>query len=148
MKYYFVNLNNNKNVNQTKIKNVKLINSIPGIDECEYESVSVLAYESGSFCSNYMVDVISGTKIYSCNYGLVPNITYSSRIEASEEDIIRIANIYKSLSNDDILRYKNGIREIENESIRQYYDIILKEKEKEELLNSSNNYLTSLIETE
>lgn len=145
MRYYLVNLKNNKNMNQTKIKNVRLVKN--DIEEY-YESVPVLAYESGSFFSNYMIDIISGCKLYSYDYGLIPNIVYTSRHEASDSDIIRIAEIYKSLSKEDIIRYIDGIKEIENDSINKYNDEVMREKNNIENYNNASVFLNSLTDNE
>ena len=65
MKYYLVSLKYNKNSNKTKIRNVKKIDLDGLMMESEYESIPVIAYESYSMYSSYLVDVLSGKKIYS-----------------------------------------------------------------------------------
>ena len=144
MKYYLVSLKYNKNSNKTKIRNVKKIDLDGLMMESEYESIPVIAYESYSMYSSYLVDVLSGKKIYSETED-VEGLKYTFKSEASENEVIRIANLYKSLTSDDIDRYKTGIREIEVDSINEYKKAKLDEENKMISFKNANNYLTTLI---
>ena len=144
MKYYLVSLKYNKNSNKTKIRNVKKIDLDGLMMESEYESIPVIAYESYSMYSSYLVDVLSGKKIYSENED-VEGLKYTFKSEASENEVIRIANLYRSLTSDDIDRYKTGIREIEVDSINEYKKAKLDEENKMISFKNANNYLTTLI---
>ena len=144
MKYYLVSLKYNKNSNKTKIRNVKKIDLDGLMMESEYESIPVIAYESYSMYSSYLVDVLSGKKIYSETED-VEGLKYTFKSEASENEVIRIAELYKSLTSDDIDRYKTGIREIEVDSINEYKKAKLDEENKMISFKNANNYLTTLI---
>lgn len=144
MKYYLVSLKYNKNSNKTKIRNVKKIDLDGLMMESEYESIPVIAYESYSMYSSYLVDVLSGKKIYSETED-VEGLKYTFKSEASENEVIRIANLYRSLTSDDIDRYKTGIREIEVDSINEYKKAKLDEENKMISFKNANNYLTTLI---
>ena len=144
MKYYLVSLKYNKNSNKTKIRNVKKIDLDGLMMESEYESIPVIAYESYSMYSSYLVDVLSGKKIYSETED-VEGLKYTFKSEASENEVIRIANLYRSLTSDDIDRYKTGIREIEVDSITEYKKAKLDEENKMISFKNANNYLTTLI---
>lgn len=144
MKYYLVSLKYNKNSNKTKIRNVKKIDLDGLMIESEYESIPVIAYESYSMYSSYLVDVLSGKKIYSETED-VEGLKYTFKSEASENEVIRIANLYRSLTSDDIDRYKTGIREIEVDSINEYKKAKLDEENKMISFKNANNYLTTLI---
>ena len=146
MKYYLLCLDNNKCSNPTKINGVRLVKDIPYFDEDNhYEPVELLAYETGVFYNSYMVDVITGKKIY-LNDGVPrPNITYSSKREVSDSDLIRISEIYKELSNDELLRYKNGLEEIEKESIIKYNKTVENAYLYNNRLKTASTFLSSLI---
>ena len=144
MKYYLVSLKYNKNSNKTKIRNVKKVDLDGLMMESEYESIPVIAYESYSMYSSYLVDVLSGKKIYSETED-VEGLKYTFKSEASENEVIRIANLYRSLTSDDIDRYKTGIREIEVDSINEYKKAKLDEENKMISFKNANNYLTTLI---
>lgn len=144
MKYYLVSLKYNKNSNKTKIRNVKKIDLDGLMIESEYESIPVIAYESYSMYSSYLVDVLSGKKIYSETED-VEGLKYTFKSEASENEVIRIAELYRSLTSDDIDRYKTGIREIEVDSITEYKKAKLDEENKMISFKNANNYLTTLI---
>ena len=144
MKYYLVSLKYNKNSNKTKIRNVKKIDLNGLMIESEYESIPVIAYESYSMYSSYLVDVLSGKKIYSETED-VEGLKYTFKSEASENEVIRIANLYRSLTSDDIDRYKTGIREIEVDSINEYKKAKLDKENKMISFKNANNYLTTLI---
>ena len=144
MKYYLVSLKYNKNSNKTKIRNVKKIDLDGLMMESEYESIPVIAYESYSMYSSYLVDVLSGKKFYSETED-VEGLKYTFKSEASENEVIRIANLYRSLTSDDIDRYKTGIREIEVDSINEYKKAKLDEENKMISFKNANNYLTTLI---
>ena len=144
MKDYVVILKYNKNSNKTKIRNVKKIDLDGLMIESEYESIPVIAYESYSMYSSYLVDVLSGKKIYSETED-VEGLKYTFKSEASENEVIRIANLYRSLTSDDIDRYKTGIREIEVDSINEYKKAKLDEENKMISFKNANNYLTTLI---
>ena len=144
MKYYLVSLKYNKNSNKTKIRNVKKIDLDGLMIENEYESIPVIVYESYSMYSSYLVDVLSGKKIYSETED-VEGLKYTFKSEAGENEVIRIANLYRSLTSDDIDRYKTGIREIEVDSINEYKKAKLDEENKMISFKNANNYLTTLI---
>ena len=146
MKYYLLCLDNNKCSNPTKISSVKLVKDIPYFDEeNHYESIELLAYETGTFLNSYMVDVITGKKIYLNDGTPKPDITYSSKKEVSDSDLIRISEIYKNLSNDELLRYKNGLDEIEKTSISNYNKMVENAYLYNNKLKSASTFLSSLI---
>ena len=74
-----------------------------------------------------------------------PNITYSSKREVSDSDLIRISEIYKELSNDELLRYKNGLEEIEKESIMKYNKTVENAYLYNNRLKTASTFLSSLI---
>lgn len=116
MKFYFLYLNNNDCVNKSRIKNVKLIQSVG--DENIYEHVEVLAYEKGDFIETHMFDVITHKEIYANENK--KGISYKSKIPVSKEALKRVLNKYNNLTNEEIKRYKKGILEIERNSIIKY----------------------------
>lgn len=144
MKYYIVSLKYNKNSNKTKIGNVKEIVHTGLMMDNEYESVPVIAYESYSLYSSYLVDVLSGKRLFSDSEN-VPNIKYVYKREASENEIIKIAEIYRSLTKDDINRYIMGIKEIEVYSINKYNESMSESEKAKNSLKNANNYLTTLV---
>ena len=144
MKYYLVSLKYNKNSNKTKIRNVKKIDLDGLMIESEYESIPVIAYESYSMYSSYLVDVLSGKKIYSETED-VEGLKYTFKSEASENEVIRIADLYRTLTSDDIDRYKTGVSEIEVDSINEYKKAKLDKENKMISFKNANNYLTTLI---
>ncbi len=113
MKYYMVSLNNNDCINKSKIKNVKLIQSVS--DENIYEHVEVLAYETGLFVDNHMYDVITHKELFFGNN--VKGLSYSEKIQVNNETLKKILDKYNNLSNEELIRYKNGLNEIERKSI-------------------------------
>lgn len=115
MKYYVLNLKNNKSSNPIKIKNVKLVRHIPDLDiEDEYEGVEVLAYEVGTFVGTHMIDVITGKSIFQDDGNSTQKLQYKSSYLLNEMELNKIKEKYDNLSDDEIERYKKGINEIEN----------------------------------
>ena len=116
MKYYFLSLNNNDCVNKSRIKNVKLIQSIN--DEKLYENIEVLAYETGKFLDIHMYDVITHKEIFKDNNS--KGLSYSSKIPVDDNALKRVLLKYNNLTNEELIRYKKGLTEIENKSIIKY----------------------------
>lgn len=145
MKYYILCLNNNENSNKTKIADVKHISGIDGIPETEsFESLEILAYSDGKFLSSYMIDVITGKKIYLDDGNLSPNLTYKSKLFVNDKKLIELYQKYKSLSCDDILRYKDGINKIEEISRNKYNSYIEEKINNKIKYENAFNYLSKL----
>ena len=119
MKYYTVSLNNNDCVNKSRIKNVKLIQSVS--DEETYENVEILAYESGMFVDNHMYDVITHKELFFGDN--VKGLSYSQRTLINEDTLKNILNKYNNLTNEELIRYKEGLNEIERISISKYNEL-------------------------
>ena len=142
MKYFLLCLDNNKCSNPTKISGVKLVQSIPSIeDESYYEPVELIAYETGMFYNSRMIDVLTGKEIYLNDGNTIPHITYSSKSEISESEMIRISEIYKNLSDNELERYKKGLNELETIAINNYNRMI----EEKELYNNRLRNATSFL---
>ena len=142
MKYFLLCLDNNKCSNPTKISGVKLVQSIPSVeDESYYEPVELLAYETGMFYNSRMIDVLTGKEIFLNDGSTIPHITYSSKKQIAESELIRISEIYKNLSEDELNRYKKGLNEIESISINNYNRMI----EEKELYNNRLRNATSFL---
>lgn len=116
MKYYFLSLNNNDCVNKSRIKNVKLIQSVS--DEKIYENIEILAYETGYFLDTHMYDVITHKEIFKDQ--TKKGITYSSRIPVDNDSLKRVLTKYNNLTNEELIRYKKELNEIERKSIIKY----------------------------
>ena len=112
MRYYFLSLNNNDCVNKSRIKNVKLIQSVS--NERLYENIEVLAYETGEFLDVHMYDVITHKEIFKEENK--KGITYSSKIPVDEYSLKRVLTKYNNLTNEELIRYKKGLLEIERNS--------------------------------
>ena len=121
MNYYTLSIKNNPCNNKTKIKNVKRINysSIFNMED-EYESVDLLAVESGLLFNSYMIDIISGKKIYFDDGSENNHIKYTTCKKVSKSELKRIIELYNSLTPDDIIRYKKGMYNIERIAINEY----------------------------
>ena len=122
MKYYLLTLNNNKYINPTKIGGVKVINLIPGQNDLDYtEGVEVLAYESGYFINNQLIDVLTGKRIKEDIN--TPGLSYCVKRPLNNDEVKRIKEIYHNLSEEELLRYKKGISEIEEYSKHLYNEV-------------------------
>ena len=122
MKYYLLTLNNNKYINPTKIGGVKILNLIPNHNELDYtEGVEVLAYETGYFINNQLIDVLTGKRIK--NNINTPGLSYCCKRPLNNEEVKRIKEIYHNLTKEEIIRYKNGINEIEEYSKHLYNEV-------------------------
>ena len=96
MKFYFLYLNNNDCVNKSRIKNVKLIQSVSDIDL--YEHIEVLGYEKGDFLSTHMYDVITHKEIFKDSS---KGLSYKAKIPATGNALKRVKEIYNNLSNEE-----------------------------------------------
>jgi len=114
MKYYSLYLNNNKCNNKTKIDKIKLIYKDNFNDKFSYyENIELLAYEGGKFNSNYMVDVLTGKKIYLDDGIIKPFITYKNKIHLSDDKAEEILKKYNELTKEENNRYKDNLNEKE-----------------------------------
>ena len=119
MKYYMVSLNNNDCINKTRIKNVKLIQSVK--DEKIYENIEVLAYEDGMFVENHMFDMITKKEILPGKN--ISGLSYYERVLINDNTLKNILNKYNNLTNEELKRYIKGINEIESKSINLYNEL-------------------------
>ena len=125
MEYYSLYLNNNKCSNKTKIDRIKLICKDEFDEELSiYENLEILAYKGGKFNSNYMIDLLTGKKIYLDDGVIKPNITYKNSIHLKEDKVKEILNKYSNLTKEELNKYKNSLNEIENISVNNYLEFI------------------------
>jgi len=113
MKYYMVSLNNNDCINKSRIKNVKLIQSVS--NESIYENIEILAYETGVFVDNHMYDVITKKEMFFNDDS--KGLSYNQRVLINDDTLKNILNKYNSLTKEEINRYIQGLEEIEKRSI-------------------------------
>lgn len=118
--YYILNLNHSNSSNPCKLDNIIFKGrnyhfpfSVED-DELEdvYDSVEVLA-EKTPFAFK---DVITKEIVISSNDGKTPELSFNRATPASRQDIIRITNVYKEMSDEDLIRYTNAIKRIKNTS--------------------------------
>ena len=93
------------------------------------------------FYNSRMIDVLTGKEIFLNDGSTIPHITYSSKKQIAESELIRISEIYENLSEDELNRYKKGLNEIESISINNYNRMI----EEKELYNNRLRNATSFL---
>ena len=150
--FYLVSLNHNDNLDKSKLKNILykgIYYDMPfAFEESKayelYEDVEVIAYKS----TFGLKDVLTSEVIVKSVDGNIDALSYSECKKATGDDIIRITNQYKKMTEEDKLRYKNRLISIKNKSIALY-------NEKEELRKKiiidemyAREYLNTLLNTE